>query len=269
MPATISPSTAAPPVTPLDPKTAIFNSRRVRRATVGGEMFYAAVDVVARLGDGESASRTWSRLRGLLGLTPARVAFDDPGADGPAEPLEALTKPETLRLAAAVESPAGRRVAAWLAEAAIRGEAVAKRDVYARRPRRWAERRQAAKRPRQELAGEWHARGVTSPPQFRELTNALFAETFGLDVAAYRRHKGLPQAAKLRDHMTATELTLVSLAESVASDLLRRRNAYGYEAVLEATRDAGRAASAARVAVEAQFGQAAVSAANHVVRAAA
>ena len=124
-------SVLPPPLTPLDPNPTIFRSRRVRRAGVDGQTLYAAVDVVARLGDGESAERTWRRLRGLLALTPVLVAFDDPGADGPAEALEALTKQETLRLAAAVESPAGRRVAAWLAEMALRGEAAVSADRHA------------------------------------------------------------------------------------------------------------------------------------------
>ena len=242
-------ATQPPPITPLDPHAALFRSRRVRRAVVDGAAWFAAVDVVARLGDGASAAREWARLRDAAGLTPAWVAFDDPGADGAAEALEGLDKADVLRLAAAMDSPAARRVQAWTAHAAVAEPAVVGR---------WAASRDAAKRPRQELAGEWHARGVMLPEQYRTLTNTLFAETFGLDVAAYRRLKGLPQSAKLRDHMTTAELTLVSLAESVAAEILRRRGVAGFEAILSATRDAGRAARAARLAVERELGTAAV-----------
>ena len=103
---------------------------------------------------------------------------------------------------------------------------------------------------RRELAGAWAKRGVTQSEEFRELTNALFASTFGMTVADYRAHKRLAAGANLRDHMSAVELTMVALAETLAAQLVQRRDAMGFEELLAATRQAGQVAAEARAALE-------------------
>ena len=118
----------------------------------------------------------------------------------------------------------------------------------------WRSRRDHAKDARRELAAEWHRRGVTKSDEYRQLTNALFEATFGMDVNAYRGLKGLPRAASLRDHMDDAEVALTSLAESMAVFLLQRRRARGFAAVLEATRDAGAIAGRTRFELERRVG---------------
>ena len=41
---------------------------------------------------------------------------------------------------------------------------------------------------RQDLVSEWYRRGATDSEHFRELTNRLMQEAFGMDVETYRRY---------------------------------------------------------------------------------
>lgn len=121
----------------------------------------------------------------------------------------------------------------------------------------WQGRREHLKDARRELAAEWHGRGAATSEDYRLLTNALFEHTFGMDVAAYRRLKGLPNdgsKVNLRDHMDEAELAITSLAESLAVFLLRKRDARGMSAVLEATTEAGDIAGRTRFELERRLG---------------
>lgn len=120
----------------------------------------------------------------------------------------------------------------------------------------WAQRRDHLRDVRRELTAEWHARGASTGEDFRTLTNALFEATFGMDVAAYRTLKGLPNlpAANLRDTMGEVELSMTFLAESLATFLLRQKNARGMPQVLETTRDAGHIAGRTRFELERRLG---------------
>lgn len=255
-------STLAPAAAPLDPNVALFNSRRVRSAGFAGETYFAAVDVVGRLSDAEDRGQLWRRLRDELALQPVHALFED--AAGVRHELEGLKRGDVLRLASALTSHAARRIQAWMAERAIVADGLmaerkteqATQRSYDRRgkARPWIERRQSGKSVRRELAGQWARRGASESEQYRLLTNALFASTFGVDVAGYRQQKRLDAGANLRDHMNATELTLTTLAETLAAQLLVRRDVQGFEAVLETTQQAGRVAAEARSALEALFG---------------
>lgn len=247
-----------PPVTPLNPEVALFNSRRVRQARVGGETWFSLADVLLRL-DHADAVPHLDRLVEQAGI-PDRSAFFD--SEGGPEP--ALRREEVLRLVALLDSHAARRVQAWIVERAIDAERLerrhgtddAARDSYRRRgeSRFWIDKRQGTRSARRDLAAEWSARGASSSDDFRRLTNELLEAVFGMDVAAYRARKHLPASANLRDHMSAAELTLVELAESLAAELARRLDAHGVEELAAATIEAGRIAAAARQALEARVG---------------
>lgn len=121
----------------------------------------------------------------------------------------------------------------------------------------WQDRREHLKDARRELATEWHERGAIASDDYRTLTNALFEHTFGMDVAAYRRLKGLPNdgsKVNLRDHMDEAELAITSLAESLAVFLLRKKNARGMAAILEVTKEAGSIAGRTRYELERRLG---------------
>ena len=108
-----------PPVTPLDPNVALFNSRRVRRAEAGGVCYFSASDIVLRLREvgrfPESPQVVAEQLLRGLGLPVRAVVFDEPaeGQEALAEP--GVTRSEALRLVAGLDSHAARRVQAWMA----------------------------------------------------------------------------------------------------------------------------------------------------------
>ena len=261
-----------PAITPLDPNVALFNSRRVRSTRVGSVDLYAAIDLVGRLSDAEDRAALWDRLRDALSLQPVTALFAD--AAGGRHELEGLSRAQALRLAAALDSHAARRIQAWLADRALEAETLEAqhatddqaRLVYRRRgeSRPWIEKRQGVKASRRELAGIWYRRGIIESDQYRQLTNALFQSTFGMGVAEYRALKRLGVGDNLRDHMSGVDLTMVALAETLAGQLVQRRDAMGFDEILAATEQAGRVAAEARAALETLFGDVR-SPANHLV----
>ena len=131
--------------------------------------------------------------------------------------------------------------------------------------RRWIDQRMRSVSVRHELAGEWYRRGVRDSEQFRSLTNALMHSAFGMDVEAYRRHKGLFGTRHgLRDHMNDLELALLALAETTAVELHRRRKSNGLDALLLDVKDVGQIVATTRRQLESALGTAIASPANHL-----
>src|SRR5438876_9750971 len=118
---------------------------------------------------------------------------------------------------------------------------------------------------RHELTGEWYRRGVREGEKFRDMTNAMFAAAFGMDVESYRRYKGLFRTREnLRDHMNDLELSLVALAETMGVELHRSRRSNGFDALLLDVTDAGSIVARTRRDIESQLNRAVVSALNHL-----
>lgn len=119
------------------------------------------------------------------------------------------------------------------------------------RPSPWIGKRLDSISTRQELTREWRRRGIADSEQYRNLTNELMHQTFGMDVNAYRSAKGLSRTSQsLRDHMTDLELVLTNLAEVAAATLHRRRQSQGFDELLEDVRNAGQIASLTRRRIE-------------------
>lgn len=115
----------------------------------------------------------------------------------------------------------------------------------------WIDKRLQSIHTRHELTKEWARRGVTDSEQYRQLTNALIANAFGMDVESLRRYKNLQKPAQnLRDYMNDLELVLITLGETAAVTLHRNRASQGFEELLEDARDAGRIAGLARTQIE-------------------
>ena len=108
-----------PPVTPLDPTAALFNSRRVRRAVVGDDHWYSLIDLLNRLDAGDERP---SQLLAQAGLPPRSAFF---AVDTPPEP--AVTREEALRIVALLGSHAARRMQAWMADRAMEAQRLEQR----------------------------------------------------------------------------------------------------------------------------------------------
>lgn len=62
---------------------------------------------------------------------------------------------------------------------------------------------------------------------FRDCTNAIYKPLWGGTAALVRVKKNLPEKSNTRENMTTTELLAVSLAESLASDNIKKHKIYG------------------------------------------
>jgi hypothetical protein len=172
-----------------------------------------------------------------------------------------------LQLILSLDLPRAKALKRWMITSAVQrlDEAhnpelafVRAQKLYRRRgyDRRWIDKRLRNVSTRQDLVSEWHRRGARDSEHYRELTNRLMQEAFGLDVESYRRYKGLSRAGqKLRDHMTDLELALVSLAETAATTLSRDRNSYRFQQLQADVTDAGRIVARTREQIEQASGR--------------
>lgn len=236
----------------------------VRRAEHEGRTFYAAVDVLGELMLGGDAARAWGeikRMRKEIAAACEPVVMPD-GVE-----VDGLDTQGVLRLSQSVSGERAERVRWWLAEAgrekledaddpelALRRA----RQLYEQRghDRRWVDKRLRGMSARAELTGEWYRRGARASDEFRELTNELMRNSFGMTIEEFRRHKGLTGTPdNLRDHMTELELALTTLAETAASTMHREHASEGVEALRSDAAAAGRVVAHARGELERAMGR--------------
>jgi DNA-damage-inducible protein D len=250
--------------------SALLEDPRVRRIEREGQIWYSAQDLVAALSESEHAAEFWADLKAReprLGNLVERLEM--PEASG--NIVEMLPLDGVLRLVQSVPSQQAERIKAWLASAArdhleelenpeltwVRLQKQYDQRGYSNI---WVQKRLRGMAARQELVREWAWRGITDSEQYRELTNAIMEQAFGMDVSTYRQYKGLRRAAdNLRDHMTDLELTLTMLGETAAVTLHRDHNSQGFEQLQADVRDAGEIAKTAREAIEQRGGRPVVS----------
>ena len=166
---------------------------QVRRTQEEGKARFAAVDVIAALGNGRQPEVFWADLKTrerALADTCVRIAF--PGAGEGQEPvmLDALDIEGVLRLVQSIPTSRAERLRRWLAQTArerLEEEndpelaVVRTRRLYEQRgySRRWVDKRLRGVSARHELTAEWFKRGATESDQYRTLTNAIMKGAFG------------------------------------------------------------------------------------------
>lgn len=235
---------------PLSVIAALLRDEQVRRVERDGRIWYAAEDLVRVLQAGEGAER-WEELKeDQPALEALSESCEADGAETDVLPLEGV-----LRLVQAIRSPKADRFKLAVAQAAT--ERIEEEDdperailrtrgAYAARGhgRRWIDQRLRSVSGRHEIAGEWYRRGARDSDDFRLLTNRLMEATLGMDVAAYRAHRGLlNRGANLRDLMSDLELALLSLAETITVLRHREHDSHGMEQLLADVSEAGKIVS--------------------------
>jgi len=239
----------------------LLDNPRIRRAEHEGQTWYVAEDVISLLSDTQLPAEHWHDLQrrepDLARLTE-RLEL----ADGSGEVVELLPLEGVLRVAQSLNSPAAQKLKLWLASTArkqIEDAAdptlswVDVQKEYAHRgySNSWVQKRLRGMAARQELVREWSRRGIKESEHYRQLTNALFEQAFGMNVAAYRNVKFLTRTSdNLRDHMNDLELTLTLLGETTAMTLHRARGSHGVEQLLADVKDAGEITRSARLDIE-------------------
>jgi hypothetical protein len=219
-----------------NPLERLLSDSRVRSTIQDGDIRFDAQSVLAALAAGK------------------RPAADTYG--------EWLDVSGVLELILSADSTRARALKRWIIESArqrldeahnpelafLRAQKLYRRRGY---DKRWIDKRLRNVSTRQDLVSEWHRRGARDSEHYRELTNRLMTEAFGMDVETYRRYKGLSRATeKLRDYMTDLELALVSLAETAATTLSRDRNSATLEQLQKDVTDAGKIVARTRTEIE-------------------
>jgi DNA-damage-inducible protein D len=239
----------------------LLENPRIRRIDHEGETWYVAEDVIALLSDTQLPAEYWEDLQrrepDLARLTE-RLEL----TDGSGDVLELLSLEGVLRVAQSLNSPAAQKLKLWLAASARKQledaadptlSWVDTQKEYAHRgySNSWVQKRLRGMAARQELVREWSRRGIKDSEHYRQLTNALFEQAFGMNVTAYRNVKFLTRASdNLRDHMNDLELTLTLLGETTAMTLHRARGSEGVEELLADVKDAGEITRSARLEIE-------------------
>ena len=134
----------------------------------------------------------------------------------------------------------------------------------------WATRRVDGITTRNALTHEWFVRGIEGD-EFAILTDHLHMNMFGLSIQSHMALKDFPVTYKgkravykgdLRPSLTAVELAITALGETVARELHIARDSQGFAQISHDVADAGRVAADARRQVEALTGQPVVSPRN-------
>jgi DNA-damage-inducible protein D len=250
--------------TSLAPLRTLLSDSRIRRwdNNANDWTVYAVVDVLSVLADTAESAELWAHLRRrepeLEGLTHT-LELDGVGT------VEVMDAEGILRLVAFVPGRRAQKLRNVLARIAVERLAedddpelalLRTREAYARagHDRRWIDQRVRSVSGRQDLAGEWYRRGARASDDFRALTNELTQQCFGMDVATFRRSKGLTGTTEsLRDHLSDLELSLLSLGETLAVTLHRERNSRGTEQLLRDVHDAGQMIASTRRALHQQL----------------
>lgn len=107
---------------------------------------------------------------------------------------------------------------------------------------------------RDELTGEWTARGVEKGKEFAILTFEISKATFGMNPKEYKEFKGLKQQ-NLRDHMNDLELIFSMLGESVTTEITKTEDKQGFPECKDASTRGGKVAGSARELTEGELGR--------------
>jgi prophage antirepressor-like protein len=247
----------------------LLEDQRVRKVELDGKTWFAAEDVVAVLTEAEHVAEFWKDLKHREPKLVRWVESHDELGD--IVDVEGI-----FRIVQSIDSPRAEKLKMWLADSARQRveesqnpelAVIRTRRLYENRgySRRWIDQRLRGVSMRHELTGEWYRRGARDSDDFRTLTNELVKRSFGMDVEAYRRYKGLSRTGEnLRDHMTDLELSLVTLGETVAVALHRSRNSDGPNRLIADARDAGEIVSQALREIENKGGRPVTFPGNHL-----
>lgn len=189
-----------------------------------------------------------------------------------------------LRIMQSIPSPKAEPFKRWLAEVGAERLAEAENaeltiGEWRRRavvsyvasdyPQVWAEKRVEVILTRNALTHEWVVRGIT-PEEIPILTDRLHIGAFGIDIESHKALKGYPVGAdakhigNLQNGMFLAELAITGIASAVATDEHQFHNSQGTAEILRDIDMAGRAAKAAREAIEAVTGRPVVSPINAI-----
>jgi DNA-damage-inducible protein D len=261
-------------------KIVVFGAKQIRRSWIDDQWFFSVVDIVGALTDSTSPAKYWDamkrREKASAGVDLSTFCRKVPltGADGKTYRSEAVNTQAAFRIIQSIPSPKAEPFKRWLAEVGyqrvqeIEDPELAQRrarELYQQKgyPADWIEKRIRSIAVRDELTGEWRARGVQEQTEFAILTAEISKATFGVTPSQYKKLKGL-ERENLRDHMTDLELIFTMLGEAASTEITRNRDAQGFSQNKTAAREGGTIAGNARRQLEAKSGRKVVTSQNYL-----
>ena len=260
----------------------LFESKQVRSVWNKDEQkwYFSVIDVIEILTESNNPRRYWSDLKiklqkeGFTQLYEIIVQLKLESADGKKYATDCADSKNLLRIIQSIPSPRAEPFKLWLAQVGsdrldeIENPELATqrtRELYKLKgyPEDWIEKRMRSIAIREELTGEWKARGVKEQKEYAILTAEISKAAFGLTPAQYKKVKGL-KSQNLRDHMNDLELIFSMLGEASTTAIVKTRNPKGFVENKIVAKQGGSVAGKARIDLEKKTGKKIVSAENYL-----
>jgi hypothetical protein len=262
----------------------LFEDKRIRTAwdEEKEEWYFSVVDVVGVLTDQptqRSAAKYWSVLKVRLKkegnqLTTNCRQLKMTAEDGKNRLTDVADTEQLLRIIQSIPSPKAEPFKMWLAtvgreriEETIDPELSIERafETYLKKgyTREWIYQRLLSIRVRNELTGEWDARGVKKGVEFAILTDEITKAWSGMSTRQYKNLKGLKKE-NLRDNMSTMEIVLNMLAEASTTEISKATQPQSFEENKDVAQKGGQIAGDARQAVEKKTGKSVITSGNAV-----
>jgi hypothetical protein len=262
----------------------LFEDKRIRTAwdEEKEEWYFSVVDVVGVLTDQptqRSAAKYWSVLKVRLKkegnqLTTNCRQLKMAAEDGKNRLTDVADTEQLLRIIQSIPSPKAEPFKMWLAtvgreriEETLDPELSIERafETYLKKgyTREWIYQRLLSIRVRNELTGEWDARGVKKGVEFAILTDEITKAWSGMSTRQYKNLKGLKKE-NLRDNMSTMEIVLNMLAEASTTEISKATQPQSFEENKDVAQKGGQIAGDARQAVEKKTGKPVITSENAV-----
>ena len=263
-------------ITPKEEKQLFFEDKAFRSVEHEGEFWYVVSDVVGFITDSKDVKQYIKRMRkrdeGLSHVWEEITLQLPIKTDGGTQRLTFSNKEGLFRIFQSITSPKLEPFKLWLAKVGSQrldeindpSLAVERLRAYYKdlgRSEDWINSRLESIKVRGLLTNEWKERGVKEGREYAILTAEISKATFGLLPSEHKALKTLKKE-NLRDHMTNLELIFTMLGEEVTRQTAQNEDAQGFEKNKEAAKKGGKAAGAARKAVEKNTGTKVVSSSN-------
>lgn len=276
---------AATPASGAEDRIVIFQEQAIRRTWHENEWWFSVIDVVGILSETAIPKRYWSDLKRKLAQEAGSgqpyekiVRLKLTAPDGKQRDTDVANTETLFRIIQSIPSPKAEPFKRWLAQvgyervkeiedpelASARARELFEAKGY---PKDWIEKRMRAIAIRGALTDEWKARGVAEGREYSILTAEIARATFGVTPGTHKQLKGLDKVKtgnNLRDHMTDLELIFTMLGEAGTTEIVKRKDAKGFDDNRTAAKEGGTVAGNARKELEAKTGVSVVSRQNYL-----
>ncbi len=220
-----------------------FQGQSVRVVIINGEPWWTVRDVCQIL-----AIRNVSDA--VNRLNQKGVALNDTLTPGGNQKLTIINEPNLYRLIFRSDKKEAKEFQDWVFEEVL--PSIRKTGGYSviQGNDPWANARRDEIEARNKATDSWKARGIKEGIEYAKLTNTEYKKSFDMTAREYRKYKGLPPNANVREHMTDMELLFTAINERAATEIHEQRDSYGFDELHRDVSEAGEATKRARLEIE-------------------